>query len=309
MPDYDHTDLTSYSQTYAGSDLPTSSMWHWVVRVGHVRTLTGWSIAHRSYGFLLQYVLAGRGTIKQRNVSFEAGKGDLIFLDCHMPYELRASAAQPWEFYWMVFDSAVAHLWTDTAGCDRMPVFRPRGASWMANRFRRAMNLARRRRPGFEAELSALVHAIVARIFADKARQQGPGAGPAKPLTAPASREPLPQPVRWALDFMVEKFYLPISSADVVKFSRVSHSHLYALFRSALGSTPMAYLCQHRLRHAQELLRHTNLPIKAICAQTGIEDPSYFSRLFRQRLGISPRQYRAESHRPSSPYQNRQNQH
>ncbi|MBI4026286.1 MAG: AraC family transcriptional regulator [Verrucomicrobia bacterium] len=46
-----------------------------------------------------------------------------------------------------------------------------------------------------------------------------------------------------------------------------------------------------------DLLQHTSLPIKEIGLQVGIPDVNYLSRLFRQRFGVSPRQYRAKGHR------------
>ena len=38
--------------------------------------------------------------------------------------------------------------------------------------------------------------------------------------------------------------------------------------------------------------RHSRLPISAVAASVGFEDPLYFSRVFRRQMGLSPTEYR-----------------
>ncbi|MGE9290587.1 MAG: helix-turn-helix domain-containing protein [Puniceicoccales bacterium] len=45
---------------------------------------------------------------------------------------------------------------------------------------------------------------------------------------------------------------------------------------------------------ACELLTFTDLPVQEIAARVGLENPYYFSRLFKKRLGKSPSDYRKE---------------
>jgi transcriptional regulator GlxA family with amidase domain len=55
-------------------------------------------------------------------------------------------------------------------------------------------------------------------------------------------------------------------------------------------------MIQRKLQKAQILLSNTNLKIKTISVQTGFDDEMYFSKLFRQKVGVSPRQYRKFHH-------------
>jgi transcriptional regulator GlxA family with amidase domain len=63
-------------------------------------------------------------------------------------------------------------------------------------------------------------------------------------------------------------------------------------FRHATGMSPQAYLQSVRVRHAKELLRHSNLGIGEIAWQLGLQDASYFSQLFRRHSGVTPLRYR-----------------
>ncbi len=46
-----------------------------------------------------------------------------------------------------------------------------------------------------------------------------------------------------------------------------------------------------RMQRAAELLTHTELPVIQVAQSVGYEDPLYFSRVFRQRWGVSPTIY------------------
>ncbi len=59
-----------------------------------------------------------------------------------------------------------------------------------------------------------------------------------------------------------------------------------------MGVSPIVYLNQYRLTLASRLLKSTNDSIGAISAATGFADPFYFSRMFKDRFQLSPREYR-----------------
>lgn len=65
-----------------------------------------------------------------------------------------------------------------------------------------------------------------------------------------------------------------------------------ALFRKHTGQTVHGYRNALRIRQAALLLAHEKLNISQIAWQTGFDDVYYFSRLFKQIKGVSPREYR-----------------
>ncbi|MFA6929111.1 MAG: AraC family transcriptional regulator [Lentisphaeria bacterium] len=61
--------------------------------------------------------------------------------------------------------------------------------------------------------------------------------------------------------------------------------------------TPVEYVIGLRMEEAKHLLRESELPLAEISRIIGVEDPFYFSRLFRSRVGISPSNWRkADKH-------------
>lgn len=76
----------------------------------------------------------------------------------------------------------------------------------------------------------------------------------------------------------------------------VSDRTLIRRFRAALNQSPLAYLQDIRLEAARRLLESGDQSVEVIAAQVGYRDTSSFSRLFRERIGLSPGAYRSRLH-------------
>ncbi len=73
----------------------------------------------------------------------------------------------------------------------------------------------------------------------------------------------------------------------------LSESYLTRLFQQETGQPPGRYDKERRLDRARHLLTSTFLTVKEVMAATGWNDPSHFSREFKQRFGITPRDCRS----------------
>ena len=65
-------------------------------------------------------------------------------------------------------------------------------------------------------------------------------------------------------------------------------------FKATVGETPMRFVTQVRLEVATRLLGEGMLPLAQIAAECGFADQAHLSRSFKQHLGVSPSQFRAE---------------
>jgi transcriptional regulator GlxA family with amidase domain len=63
-------------------------------------------------------------------------------------------------------------------------------------------------------------------------------------------------------------------------------------FTKATGMTPLDYVQALRLEEAKQLLETGDLPVEAIAEEVGYQDTSFFGRLFRRKVGLTPQQYR-----------------
>jgi transcriptional regulator GlxA family with amidase domain len=63
-------------------------------------------------------------------------------------------------------------------------------------------------------------------------------------------------------------------------------------FMQATGMTPLDYVHTVRLEEAKQMLESTDLPVEAIALEVGYQDASFFGRLFRRKVALTPAQYR-----------------
>lgn len=66
-------------------------------------------------------------------------------------------------------------------------------------------------------------------------------------------------------------------------------------FRHEFGTTVFQYINDKRMRHAEQLLTSSDLPISEVAESSGFSDANYFFRLFKARHGVSPTAYRKNS--------------
>ena len=86
----------------------------------------------------------------------------------------------------------------------------------------------------------------------------------------------------------------PLRPGDLAKTVNISTRQLERLFRRYLSATPKKYYMDMRLQRAQHLLLQTNMSVTEVSVACGFNSSSHFSRLFRQRYGMSPHRLRGE---------------
>ena len=107
--------------------------------------------------------------------------------------------------------------------------------------------------------------------------------------------------VEAAIHFMKENLEKRITLQDILRYVGYSPSHFSMLFKRATGMSTLSYFNQLKVEHACHLLAHTDMKVNQIGFKLGFHDSLYFSRLFSKTMGMSPRQYRDQSHHNLNP--------
>lgn len=82
---------------------------------------------------------------------------------------------------------------------------------------------------------------------------------------------------------------------SIAEALNLSKSYLSHLFREMTGFTVMEYIMGFRLTRVKYLLEaEAEKSIKEIALECGFESASHFSRYFRERVGVTAREYRSE---------------
>jgi len=95
-----------------------------------------------------------------------------------------------------------------------------------------------------------------------------------------------------ALDFMRENLHRDISRDDVARHAGISPSHFSRLLKERTGRSFTELLRQCRVDLACELLRTTPQTLAQVADSCGFCDQSYFTRVFQDVKGVTPKQFR-----------------
>ncbi|MDQ0872703.1 AraC-like DNA-binding protein [Paenibacillus sp. V4I3] len=85
-----------------------------------------------------------------------------------------------------------------------------------------------------------------------------------------------------------ENIFNPLSLNDLAYLSGRSLSTFKREFKEIYNTSPLHYIRNRRLEKAKELLTHTSLSVTDVCFSTGFENIAHFSKVFKERFGISP---------------------
>lgn len=113
------------------------------------------------------------------------------------------------------------------------------------------------------------------------------------PFAAPVNfRQSDDAAIRKSQDWVAANYGQPTPVAAMIEQSGLPERSFMRRFRTATGMTPLDYVHAHRLEEAKQMLERSDLPVEAIAEEVGYEDASFFGRLFRRRVGLTPSQYR-----------------
>lgn len=98
--------------------------------------------------------------------------------------------------------------------------------------------------------------------------------------------------VQMVQGFMREHYRENLSLEQIARSFNFTASHLSKVFMKHTEESPSRYLMSLRIHEAKYLLRnHAHLSVKEVGEQVGYCDPFYFSRIFKQMTGFTPKEF------------------
>lgn len=96
--------------------------------------------------------------------------------------------------------------------------------------------------------------------------------------------------IGFVVDYIKRNLHQKLSIDSIAKLAYVSKSNFFKMFKDEFGTSPNDFILQERINRAKELLASQN-SIKETAYQTGFSDTNYFTRVFKQLVGITPKSY------------------
>ncbi len=255
----------------------------YVQEAGHLKSRDR-HISRRSHleSYLFFIVLAGSGTVSIQDTHFPLHAGDHVFLDCRQPYFHESSQDDPWELLWVHFNgTAMDGYWQYFTGHQKSSVFRPGNAAPFQSLLEQLLTLEETRSSNRELLENELLHRLSTELLLWQKEKDTAGHTDSTLSKLQEIRSYLDAHYteKLSLDELANRFY-------------ISKYHMSREFKKSFGITMGNYLTSLRITKAKEMLRFSDLQIETIARNCGIEDNSYFNKVFQKAEGITAREYR-----------------
>ncbi len=250
-----------------------------------------------SYLFLI--VLSGSGDVSYRDcdvfperhtsasfptsdkslVTVSAKAGDCFFLDCRQEYTHISSEADPWELLWIHFNGAQAAAY--------YACFRERhdwhfSSSHLAELTAAIQNvITYHEEPTDDTALLAAQQIVnILTLICTESGEKN------------SSASLLGDKLKNVLHYLDEHYTEDISLDSLSEQFYISKYYLSREFKKEYGITVIQYVLTKKITSAKELLRYSNASIEEIARICGIDDASYFNKVFRKMEGCTASEYR-----------------
>ena len=284
----------TYFENYAPSELTDSyrilstpssfakDTLFYIQEIGKLKSLKSHTSKREALdSFLFIIVVSGSGSFTYKGKTYALKTGDHLFIDCKNPYSHKSTDSDPWELMWVHFNGSLMnqyyHYFTNKTSSI---TFRPENQSEFNSLLENLITLANKKSTDSELLASHLLNSLITRIFTDNTYK------------TPKNLDTITDNIKQIKDFLDENFKKKILLDMIADEFFVSKYHMSREFKKAYGITIANYIIAKRITHAKELLRFTDMQIEKISRICGIEDNSYFNKLFRKFEGMTASDYR-----------------
>jgi AraC-like DNA-binding protein len=230
---------------------------------------------------ILIYCFEGAGSVRVKSTEYHLESGDFIIIPSKAKHAYQASEKNPWTIYWMHFKgnsagALITQLKKEAGGYKGFI----RSNETILALFNEIYDLLSK---GYGTDNlmyinMCLWHLLGKFIYNNKQHYAG--------------RVNSANPVDRAIDFLSRKVETVLTLEEIASEVNLSPSHFSVTFKKKTGFSPIEYFNHLKVQKACQFLLFTDLRIKEIAQEVGIEDPYYFSRLFTKVMGMSPNEYR-----------------
>ncbi len=233
--------------------------------------------------FAIVYIPHGSGMFESRSGGkCRISEGSLFVLFPNEWHRYRPSKETGWTEYWVGFSGRYARSLANDFLSVNAPVV---SAGWdedLLASYLRILDLAQSEPVAFQQIMSGHALTILAHFY-----QNLKGRG-----TTVRDADIIIQKAKCAI---IENLAIPLDLKALAQELNVGYSWLRRTFKHYTGLPLLQYQLQARIHRGQGLLVNTDLRVGEIADQCGFDSCYYFSRVFKNKTGVSPSAYRNRS--------------
>jgi AraC-like DNA-binding protein/mannose-6-phosphate isomerase-like protein (cupin superfamily) len=228
------------------------------------------------------YCVEGEGwVILENNRKLPIYKNTLVVIPARTPHIYGAAEANPWSIYWFHLEGEAVQQFIQSFNMHKSTLYVP------ATEGVRIINL-------FEECYEILLYkgySFKHYLYVSQAMRYLLGI--IALLQGEASQDERKNVyIELSIQYMIEQIHTSLTLGELANHVNLSKPHFIHLFKQITGYSPIDYYLRLKIQRSCQYLDLTDQTIKTVSKNVGIQDPYYFSRVFRKIMGQSPSDYR-----------------
>lgn len=221
----------------------------------------------------------GQSRTEEGLASCPANPGDCFFLDCLGEYTHISSEDDPWELLWIHFNGPQAAAYYSYFSEQHDWHFRSAHLAELTAAIQDIIRCHEEKTDDTDLLTARQIVDILTLLCTENSDGTHSDSALSDKLKNIARYLDSHYTENISLDFLSEQFY-------------ISKYYLAREFKKEFGTTVIQYILAKKITNAKELLRYSNASIEEIAALCGIDDPSYFNKVFKKMEGCTASEYR-----------------
>jgi AraC-like DNA-binding protein len=229
--------------------------------------------------FQIGYIGSGEGIFETENAKYRVGPGSMILILPGIRHRCCLTSELGWQEYWVGFRGNYFSRLFEEGVLSKNFVFFDVGISnRVISTYNRIFDEVRTQRPIYQLRISSEILSLIATLLTHKQRQEKP--------------DHYQKIVEKAKGLMALNLYGSIDMSDISNELGVCTSHFSKIFKTYTSMTPYQYYIDIKINEAKNLLEQGDVTVKEAAYRLGFEDQYYFSRLFKSKTGVTPKNWK-----------------
>lgn len=221
----------------------------------------------------------GEGKIIIGGQQYDIGQGDVFFIPAKIPHEYFA-VSDEWYLDWICFNGTYVDTLMNQWELNQFKIFSTADSERMHRLINKMYCTLKSDKLYGNHYASAQLYDLLIEYRKVADSRISTSYNPNVPILANV------------LQYIEENYSNVIKLENLSDVAGVTQQHLCRLFKKHFQMRPMEYISKVRVMHAKELLDYTDKTITQISNETGFQDSSYFSVVFKRYENVTPGEYR-----------------
>lgn len=220
---------------------------------------------------LLAYCVKGKGVLRLGETEYVFGPGSLVVQPAHVEHACWSDPEEGWDLWWLTMGGTYAHKLLQMIGLTpTQPMLSIGHHPLLIEHYISIFDHIEQRTPHTHVELSRLLLSFLLEVVK------------------------IQRELVLSKDILCQHIHYQAENVEqIAKAAGYSKYHFIRLFKKATGMTPWNYVLHLKVDKAKDLLLESEHSIKEISVLVGFKSPLYFSRIFKQFTGSSPKAFRS----------------